>query len=188
MPEGCPTRGALLVSALLISLAAPRAGHATDLVDGVVAVVGEQPIMLSSVLFETEVRAVLSGGAREVNLGPPRPDCAVLEGLIDRAAVLQEAEGEIIGVDEQVARQLEDFLDRFERVEDLTRWLARWSIGSAELGAHFGSQLRAETYAGAVPQRSRDWIDSVRERQGVRYTDLGRDRLKCGDLAAPETD
>lgn len=181
-------RDLLGVPALMILLAIPGTVRATDLVDGVVAVVGEQPIMLSSVLFEAEVRTVLSGGAREVNLGPPRPDCAVLEELVDRAAVLQEAEGEIIGVDEQVARQLEEFLDSFERVEDLTRWLGRWRVGSAELRAHFASQLRAETFAAAVPHRSRDWIDAVRERQGVRYTDLGRDRLNCGDVTAAEPD
>lgn len=187
-PEGHLVREILMVPVLLGLLAAPGAGRATDLVDGVVAVVGEQPIMLSSVLFETEVRTVLSGGARGVNLGPPRVDCGVLEDLVDRAAVLQEAEGEIIGVDEQVARQLETFLDSFERVEDLTRWLARWRIGSAELRTHFASQLRAETFAAAVPQRSRDWIDAVRERLGVRYTDLGRDRLECGAPTAPESD
>jgi len=183
-----------LALTMLTLVALPQPGRATDLVDGVVAVVGEQPIMLSSVIFEAEVRAVLGGGAREVNLGPPQADCADLEVLVDRVAVLQEAKGEIIGVDEQVNRKLEAFLDSFERIEDLTRWLGRWRIGSAELHTHFGTQLRAESFVAAVPQQSRAWIDAVRERQGVRYTDLGRERLQCeaaagageGAGAAPE--
>jgi len=212
------------VLALTVLAAAPSPARAPALVDGVVAVVGEQPIMMSSVVFEAEVRTVLSGGDRQVNLGPPRPDCGVLEALIDRAAVLQEAEGEIVGVDEQVNRKLEVFLDSFERVEDLTRWLGRWNIGSAELRTHLVTQIRAENFAAArartttlvterdvreaydaadprwegvpfdeaaevlreqllaeaVQQQSRAWIDAVRARQGVRYTDLGRDRLQCG--------
>lgn len=223
-----PARTAVLI--LFAVAVASQPARATDLVDGVVAVVGEQPIMMTSVQFETEVRTVLAGGARGVNQGPLRADCEVLEALIDRAAVLQAAEGEIVGVGEQVSRQVEIFLDSFERVEDLTRWLGRWHVNEADLRIHFAAQLRAETFAAArartttlvterdvreaydaadprwqgVPfedvaatlreellaaamgRQRRVWIDSVRQRQGVRYTDLGRERLHCGGDTAGE--
>ena len=87
------------IAALLLS-PAPVA-DVVDVVDGVVAVVGDQPVMLSSVVFEHEVRTVMDGGGRLVNLGPPQLDCGVFADVIERTLVLQQAEGEILGVDEE---------------------------------------------------------------------------------------
>jgi len=194
----------------------------------VVAVVGDQPIMLSAVVFEHEVHTVLAGGGREVNLGPPQLTCAVFEDVIERTLVLQQAEGEMLGVDEAANWQMERFLDRFERVEDLTRWLGRWHIGTAELRAYFVSRVRAESFAtgraeattrlserevldayhsdpgrwghvafddvaediraelwsARLGEQRQRWIAGLRERFGVRSTDLGTRLIDCG----PATD
>jgi len=212
----------IAITVLLGSLVLPA--RATDLVDGVVAVVGDQPIMLSAVVFEHEVLTVLDGGGREVNLGPPQLDCAVFETVVDRTLVLQQADGAILGVDEEANWQMERFLDRFERVEDLTRWLGRWHIGTAELRAYFVSRVRADSlalaraetttrlserevldayrsdpgrWAGAafesvaddiraelwrerLEEQRRRWIAGLRERHGVRSTELGTRLVDCG--------
>lgn len=203
---------------LLVAAALVGPARASDVVDGVVAVVGDQPLMLSTVLFEQEVRSVQAEGGRSVNLGPPRPDPAVLEAMIDHTLVLQEAEGEIIGVTEEANWQLQLLLDRFERREDLTRWLDRWSIGTAELRAYFVAEVRVDVYAtaraetttrlsdrevreaytadpdrwGGAPfeqveqdiraelwstrlaTQRQQWLETVRQRRGARYTDLGK--------------
>jgi hypothetical protein len=126
--------------------------------------------------------------------------------------------GEVLASEEAVNRRLEAFLDRFEEVEDLTRWLQRWRISTRELRAHFGEDLRASTYAERRLSRAirladkevreayvrdperwagqsfaeveetlrlelwdqryeeqwRRWMDGIREKRGVRYTELGR--------------
>ncbi len=215
------SRRRLAVTVALAALAVVRGAPAVEAVDGVVAVVGDQPLMLSDVLFEAEVRVVDAQGGAGVNLGPPALDRAILEELIDRAVVLQEAGGEDLGVDEEVRRELEEFLDRFDRIEDLTRWLGRWKIGTAELRDHFAARIRAETFVelrlaaavrvsdrevveayradrehygelqreqaeaairAALWQQRRDeqyerWIEGLRKKRGVRYTDLGRERF-----------
>lgn len=206
-------------TALLAILLAvpPCSARAQDVVDGVVAVAGERPLMWSDVLFDAEVRSVDRSGGREVNLGPTRPDREVLEAAIERTLVLQEMGAEILASEESINRRLEQFLDRFERVEDLTRWLNRWRISTRELRTYFGEHLRATEYTErrlssairladgevlgaytAAPERwggrpyseveaeirtelwsqryreqRRLWLDSLREKRGVRYTELG---------------
>ena len=206
----------------------PYQALASDLVDGVVAVVGDQPVMLSSVVFEHEVQTVLASGGREVNLGPPQLDCAVFEAVIERALVLQQAEGQILGVEEEANWQMEQFLDRFERVEDLTRWLGRWHIGTSELRAYFVTRVRADSLATAhaeattrlserevldayhadtsrwdgvtfeaaaetiraelwgarLEEQRRRWIVGLRDRLGVRSTDLGAGIIDCEAIAS----
>jgi hypothetical protein len=166
-------RCAALASAALIAVVAgPQPARAQDVADGVVAVIGDRPLMLSAVLFEVEVRTVLDSGGRLVNLGPPAPDCDVLEALVVRTLLLQEAEGEQLAVDEEVNRRLEVFIDAFERVEDLTRWLGRWSIGTAELRTHFTAELRADTFA----QLRAEAITRVSEREVVEAWQDGGER------------
>lgn len=162
-------RAGLIALTVAVSLAA-GAARALEVTDAVVAVVGDQPLMLSDVQFETEVRMVRSVGGAGVNLGPPKLDAAVLEALIDRAVVLQEAGGEDLGVDEEVQRALEEYLDRFDRIEDLTRWLGRWKIGTAELRTHFAGEIRARTFvelrmAAATRVSDREVIDAYRADQ-----------------------
>lgn len=213
------------IAALLLS-PAPVA-VASDVVDGVVAVVGDQPVMLSSVVFEHEVRTVMDGGGRLVNLGPPQLDCGVFADVIERTLVLQQAEGEILGVDEEANWQMEQFLDRFERVEDLTRWLGRWHIGTSELQAYFVTRVRAASFATAraeattrlserelldayhddparwagasfddaaeairaelwsarLDEQRQRWIVGLRDRYGVRSTDLGAGLIDCEPAA-----
>ncbi len=161
---------ATLLTTLLLAPIPPA--YAQDVADGVVAVVGEQPLMLSTVLFEVEVRTVLEHGGRQVNLGPPAADCAVLTALVERTLLLQEAEGELLAVDEEVNRRLEGFIDAFERVEDLTRWLGRWSIGTAELRTHFSAELRADTFA----QHRAESTTRISEREVVEAWQAAPDR------------
>ncbi len=219
-----PARRAIVVAlcvALGAALGQAGAARAQAVVDGVVAVAGERPLMLSDVQFEAEIQRVMREGARQVNLGPSVADAAVLELLIDRSLLLQESTAEVINVDEEVSRRLEDFLDRFDRVEDLTRWLGRWKIGTSELTAHFAEEMRARTYAelrllsstrvsdreleqgfdaederwqGVAEEEAREtlryemwhgrydaaytqWLTTIREKRGVRITDLGRSQL-----------
>jgi hypothetical protein len=162
-------RTGLAVLVVTASLAA-GAARALEVTDAVVAVVGDQPLMLSDVQFETEVGMVRDAGGAGVNLGPPKLDVSVLESLIDRAVVLQEVGGEDLGVDEEVQRSLEEFLDRFDRIEDLTRWLGRWKIGTAELRTHFADEIRARTYielrmAAATRVSDREVIEAYRTDQ-----------------------
>ena len=215
------SRTGILCAALCVVLAGVVPAWGQAVVDGVVAVAGEHPLMLSEVQFEAEIQRVFNEGARQVNLGPSVADAAVLDALIDRSLLLQEATAEVINVDDEVSRRLKDFLDRFDRVEDLTRWLGRWKIGTAELTAHFVEEMRAHTYAelrllsstrvserdlnqrfdaederwqGIVVEEARDtlryeiwqerydtayrqWLDTIREKRGVRLTALGRSQL-----------
>ncbi len=210
--------GRLVTGILLAAVAFARPVSAQDVVDGVVAVAGERPLMWSDVLFEAELRRIEESGGRLVNLEPTEPDRAVIEAVIERELILQEVGGEVLASEEAVNRRLEAFLDRFEEVEDLTRWLQRWRISTRELRAHFGEELRASTYAERRLSRAirladnevreafvrdperwvgqsfaeveetirlelwdqryheqwRRWMDGIREKRGVRYTELGR--------------
>ena len=214
-------RSLLALAALGALVAVSDRASAQDVVDGVVAVVGERPLMWSDVLFEAEIRSVEASGGREINLRPTQADPEVMEVLVERALILQEMGAEFLAPEEAVNRRLERFLDRFERVEDLTRWLGRWKISTRELRAHFAEGLRVSSYAerrltsavrlsdgevyeayaedprrwGGTPydevsgvirnelwakrldeQRQR-WLDGIREKRGVRYTDLGQGLL-----------
>ncbi len=219
------TRGRTLswvAPAVLLVLSAGSA-RGQDVVDGVVAVAGERPLMWSDVLFDAEVRSVDRSGGLEVNLRPTHPDRQTLEAAIERVLVLQEMGAEILASEESINRRLEQFLDRFERVEDLTRWLNRWRISTRELRAYFGedirvleyterrlssairladgevhgaftadpgrwggrpfaeveAEIRAELWQQRYEEQRRAWLDSLREKRGVRYTELG-------DLLFPE--
>jgi len=211
-------RGYAALGIALAALASPGPVRAQDVVEGVVAVAGERPLMWSDVLFEAELRRIEESGGRLVNLEPTRPDAAVVEAVVERELILQEVGAEVLASEEAVNRRLEEFLDRFEEVEDLTRWLQRWRISTRELRAHFSEELRAasfgeaqlsrairladsevreayvrdgarwagQSFADAEPlirqelweqryeEQRRRWMDGIREKRGVRYTELGR--------------
>ncbi len=143
------TRGRALVALGAVALvgAPSAAAVAQDVVDGVVAVVGEQPLTLGDVQFEAEVQATLEHGGRWMHEHQPQASPEILELLVERSLLLQEAGNQPLAVDEEVLERLETFLDRFERLEDLTAWLARWTIGTVELRAHFEADIRAREFA-----------------------------------------